>query len=73
MSDPEHVCATLALSESELNSLYVSDPVDGHAGTEVAQRLADRFGLDVAEPLGRQLAAAGILTEEEGRWLDDAD
>lgn len=67
------VCQKLDLSTDELNSLYVTNPVNGFTGSEVAGRLANRFGLAIEEPLGVQLAALGILTDEEAAYLDDAD
>ena len=62
----------LDISADALNSMYATAPVGGFVGTEVARHLAERFDLDPSEPLGAQLAARGVLTEEEGAWLDDA-
>lgn len=36
----------------------------------VVAGLAARFGLDPGEPLGGQLAAPGLLSADEGAWLD---
>lgn len=70
------ICSLLDISQSEASSLYVFCPVDGYVGREVAKDIATRFGLSLDEPglsLGAELAARGVLTEEEGRWLDDTE
>ncbi len=53
--------------------MYTNCPVRGFAGTEVAKEIRRRFKLDDDEPLGFALARVGVLTEEEARWLDDAE
>jgi hypothetical protein len=67
------VMSKLGIGQDELNSLYVTGPVAGFVGTEVAADLAERFGLDVSEPLGGQLAAKGVLTDAEAEWMDDVE
>lgn len=67
------VCTKLDISTDQLNSMYTAVPVGGWVGTQVAADIAQRFGLDASEPLGDQLAGLGVLTDEEGEWLDDAD
>jgi hypothetical protein len=42
----------------------------GPVGRAVAAGLAACFGLDAAARLGQQLAARGVLTEDEGAYLD---
>lgn len=67
------VCEKLDITTDQLNSLYVTGPVNGFVGTEVAAEIAERFGLEASEPLGSQLAEQGILTDDEAEWLDDAE
>lgn len=67
------VCQKLDLTTDELNSLYVTGPVNGFTGPQVAERLAERFGLDVEDSLGSQLAELGVLTNDEAAYLDDAE
>lgn len=38
----------------------------------VAAGLAARFGLEPTAPIGQQLAARGLLSADEGAWLDGA-
>ena len=66
------VCEKLQISPSQLNALYTPCPVDGWRGEEVEALLRERFGLG-DNALGEALVERGILTEEEGRWLDDLD
>ena len=67
------ICEKLDLSTDELNSLYVTGPVNSYVGTVVAASLVERFQLDAMEPLGAQLHQCGILTEDEANWFDDAE
>ncbi len=67
------VCAKLDITTDQLNSLYVTGPVNGFVGTEVAAEIAQRFNLDTAASLGSQLAEQGVLTDDEAEWFDDAD
>lgn len=67
------ICSKLDITTDELNSLYATGPVNGFVGTDVAASLARRFDLDVSEPLGAQLAALSILTNDEAEWFDDAE
>jgi hypothetical protein len=67
------IAQKLGLSLDELNSLYTTFPVGGCVGAVVAQELRARYGLDEDERLGEALAERGVLTEAEGRWLDDRD
>lgn len=73
MATADSVMAKLDLSNDQLNSLYVTGPVNGWTGEIVAADLAARYDLDVSEPLGHQLASKGVLTDEEAEWFDDAD
>jgi hypothetical protein len=50
----------------------VSWPRSTH-GVAVYDELCTRYGLDRSEPAGAQLAERGILTDAEGRWLDEED
>lgn len=76
----ESAMRKLGLTAGQVNSLaavghhaeHAGGGTDGWTGEHVAAELAARFGLDVAEPLGMQLAAGGVLTVEEGEWLDDS-
>lgn len=67
------VCAKLDLTDDQLNSLFTALPVGGFVGTDVAAGIARRYGIDVWEPLGSQLAALGVLTDDEAAWFDDAE
>lgn len=67
------VCEKLDITTDQLNSLYVTGPVNGFVGTQVAADLVERFNLDASEPLGSQLAGQGILTDDEAEWFDDAE
>jgi len=69
------VCQKLDLNNDMLNSLYVTGPVGGYVGNSVAAEIRARFGLDALEPLplGQALAEAGVLSEEEAEYLDDAE
>jgi len=69
----ERVLHRLDLTTDELSSLYAASPVNGFVGTDIAARLAERFGLDVSLPLGEQLAELGVLTDAEAEWFDDAE
>lgn len=69
----EEIGRLLGLNTEQLESLFVACPVGGWAGHEVAAELCQRFGLEADEPLGKQLWAAGVLTQAQGRWLDDED
>ena len=69
----EEIGRLLGLDTEQLESLFVACPVAGWAGHEVAAELCQRFGLEADEPLGKQLWAAGVLTQAQGRWLDDED
>jgi hypothetical protein len=65
------VLEKLHLTTAQVTSLYTPHPVEGERGAKVARDLCTRFGLDDNDPLGAQLFALVILTEEEGQWLDD--
>lgn len=73
MATATSICEKLNITTDELNSLYVTGPVNGFVGTDVAARLAERFNLDASESLGAQLAEQGVLTDDEAEWLDDAE
>ncbi len=74
MSHAENIRAKLGLTRDELESLFAAGPVGGYLGTDVASSIASQHGLDLTTMrLGQGLADAGILTEEEADWLDDAD
>jgi nitrate reductase beta subunit len=67
----DSIMAKLGLSEDELNSMYTAVPTGGYDGREVARRLREQHGIDEDETLGDGLVRLGILTEDEGAWLDD--
>lgn len=67
------VCEKLDITADQLNSMYATGPVNGFVGPQVAAEIAQRFSLDVSEPMGSQLVEQGILNDDEAEWLDDAD
>lgn len=72
MSTAEVIRQKLGISREELNSMFTAVPVSGFVGTEVVSRIASQHNIDLTtETLGAALAAAGVLTEDEGEWLDD--
>ena len=67
----DSVLAKLGINADQLNSLYATGPVNDFVGAQVAEEIAQRFGIDASEPLGSQLAERGVLTDEEAEYLDD--
>ena len=66
----------LGLEPDELEALFgaLPHPVRGGPdGRKVAADIRRRFNLPEHLSLGEGLARAGVLTQEEARWLDDAE
>ena len=60
----------LGIAANELRSIYDESPGIDLELTEAGRALARRFRLYLEEPIGMQLAERGVLSEEEGLWLD---
>lgn len=69
----EIICAKLNITIEQVISLYASDPFHGFSGHQVGNEINERFTLRPNEPMGYQLADLGVLTDAEGRWLDDVE
>lgn len=63
--DPEEVCYKLGITTAELNQLS-----GGLGGNAIKDMLVRKHGLDAEDPIGGQLADKGVLTADEGAWLD---
>ena len=76
MDDEQHLAESvrrkLGLTTAEINTLFSLD------GERLLRSLRTEHGLDQGGPddppdrLGQQLLQAGVLTEAEAAWLDDA-
>lgn len=69
----KRIAEKLGYPGEAIESLFVACPVGGWLGTSVADEIRAKYNIPEDEMLGEALVDRGILTTEEGRWLDDED
>jgi len=67
------IAQALGLTSAALEALASGAIVDAYDPRQVAEQVRTRFDLPADEPIDRELARRGVLTDAEGRWLDDVD